>query len=149
MCVTRRPETPLDETFVRRLIRETVAAELGAGAWPPPMRDHLLGIQIGARRQSAGEVIQVDGLDAGWVVVTSMPHEIRLVEIMIAPEFRGRGVATTVIRRILSAAAGKPVRLHVNVTNEAAIRLYERLGFRRIGGDEVQHLMENANPRSG
>ncbi len=80
----------------------------------------------------------------GWIVVTTMPHEVRLVEIMVGAEFRGRGIGSAVIGEVLASAesAGRPVRLHVNVTNIAAIRLYERLGFRRIDGDEVQHLME-------
>jgi ribosomal protein S18 acetylase RimI-like enzyme len=49
-----------------------------------------------------------------------------------------------VLRQTLERAekAGKPARLHVNAANAGAIRLYERLGFRRIGGDEVNYLME-------
>jgi ribosomal protein S18 acetylase RimI-like enzyme len=143
MNVTRRPETPRDETFLRKLISDTIAGELGAGSWPEPMRGHLLGIQVSARRQShRGNVIEVDGQRAGWIVVTTMPDEVRLVEIMVAPEFRGKGIGTAAIREVLANAAGRPVRLSVNVTNRAAIRLYERLGFRWMEGDEVQHVLE-------
>jgi ribosomal protein S18 acetylase RimI-like enzyme len=136
------------------MIIDTVARELGAEAWPEPMRGHLLGIQFEGRRQSqrrnypdaVSEVIEADGSDSGWIVVMTMPHEIRLVEIMVAAEFRGKGIGSAVIGEVLAAAesAGKPVRLLVNVMNNGAIRLYERLGFRRIGGDEVQDLMERA-----
>ncbi len=154
MTVGLRPESPSDEDFIRRLILRTVAEELGADAWPEPMRGHLLGIQFEARRQShrtnfpdaASEVIEADGRDAGWIVVMTMPHEVRLVEIMVAEESRGQGIGSAAIGELLATAqsAGKPVRLHVNVTNGAAIRLYERLGFRRVGGNEVQDLMERS-----
>jgi len=154
MQIKRRPETQDDEAFLRRLVIDTVARELGADAWPEPMRTHLLGIQFEGRRQSqrtnypdaASEVIEVDGRDAGWIVVMTMAHEVRLVEIMVAAEFRGRGIGSAAIGEVLAAAqsAGKPVLLHVNVMNGGAIRLYERLGFRRIGGDQVQHLMERS-----
>jgi ribosomal protein S18 acetylase RimI-like enzyme len=152
MQIKRRREAEEDEAFLRRLVVDAVGRELGADAWPEPMRGHLLGIQFDARRQShwanypdaTSEVIEVEGRDAGWIVVMTMPHEVRLLEIMVGAEFRGRGIGSAAIGEVLAAAenAGKPVRLHVNVTNGGAIRLYERLGFRRIGGDEVQHLME-------
>jgi GNAT superfamily N-acetyltransferase len=152
MTVTLRPESPHDEPFLRSLIHATIAGELGASQWPEPMRSHLLGIQYTARRQlhrtnfpeAASYVVDADGADAGWAVVTTMPYQIQLVEIMILPELRGKGIGTAAIRQILAtaAAAGKPVRLNVNVTNHAAIELYQRLGFRRIEGDEVQHVME-------
>lgn len=152
--INRRRETPEDEAFLRELIVGTVAAELGAENWPEPMRGHLLRLQFDARRQShranypeaASEVIEADGRDAGWIVVMTMPDEVRLVEIMMAAEFRGQGIGSAVIGEVVAAAnsADKPVRLHVNVTNKGAIRLYERLGFRRVGGDEVQDLMEKA-----
>jgi ribosomal protein S18 acetylase RimI-like enzyme len=152
MTITLRPGTSQDETFFRRLILETIGIELGASAWPEPMRSHLLSIQYEGRRRSyrAGypetesSVIQVDGEDAGWVAVAALPNQVHLAEIMVLPELRGRGIGTAAIRGILATArdAGKPVRLNVNAMNLAAIRLYERLGFRRIDGDEVQHLME-------
>jgi ribosomal protein S18 acetylase RimI-like enzyme len=157
MIVTLRPELPGDEPFLRSLIHATIAAELGASQWPEPMRGHLLGIQYTTRRQvhranfpeAASYVVDADGADAGWALVTTLPHEIRLVEIMILQELRGKGIGTAAIRQILAiaTAADKPVRLNVNVTNHAAIRLYERLGFRRIEADEVQHVME-CRPKS-
>lgn len=144
--VSLRPESLEDEPFIRRLILETVAGELGAADWPEPMRSHLLGIQCTARRHSpaTGQVIQADGQDAGRVVVKTLPHEVRLVEIMVLPELQGKGIGTAVIREIQASAmdAAKPVRLRVNQTNHAAIRLYERLNFRIIGWDEVQYHME-------
>jgi ribosomal protein S18 acetylase RimI-like enzyme len=118
---------------------------------------HLLGVQYAARRQihranfpeAESYVVDVDGADAGWAVVTTMPHEIQLVELMILPELRGKGIGTAATRQVLAtaAAAAKPVRLNVNVTNHAAIAIYQRLGFRRIEGDEVQQVME-CSPRS-
>jgi ribosomal protein S18 acetylase RimI-like enzyme len=156
MTTTLRPEGLPDEAFLRRLILDTIAGELGASAWPEPMRTHLLDMQYLARRHSRGaglpetssQIIQADGADAGWLVTTDLPHEVRLVEIMVLPERRGQGVGTTAIRQLLAGAtaARKPVRLSVNVTNRAAIALYERLGFRRIDGDEVQHVMECCPP---
>jgi ribosomal protein S18 acetylase RimI-like enzyme len=153
VTVTLRPESPSDEDFIRRLILQTVAEELGASAWPEPMRTHLLGVQYTARRQShrtnqpeaASHVIQADGVDAGWAVVNTMPHEVRLAEIMVLPEMRGWGIGTAAIHEILSTAAGagKPVRLNVNVMNHGAIRLYERVGFRKIERNEVQYLMQH------
>ena len=49
--MTLRPECSQDESFVRNLILETIADELGASAWLEPMRSHLLGVQYGVRRQ--------------------------------------------------------------------------------------------------
>jgi ribosomal protein S18 acetylase RimI-like enzyme len=153
MTVSLRSESPEDDAFLRRLILESVAEELGAAAWPEPMRSHLLGVQCAGRRQSrrvdfpdaASYVIQADGENAGWLVVASMPEEMHIVDFMILPQMRGRGLGTAAIRKILSTAAdaGKPVRLSVNPMNRGAIRLYERLGFRKIGQDEVQHFMEH------
>jgi ribosomal protein S18 acetylase RimI-like enzyme len=152
MTVSLRPESPADEDFIRRLVVETVGAELGAGDWPEPMRSHLLGIQYAARREShrvnfpgaASQVIEADGAAAGWVVVATMLHEMRVVDIMVLAEMRGCGIGTAVLRGLLATAAapGKPIRLNVSVMNDTAIRLYERLGFRRIESDEAQHLME-------
>lgn len=150
MNLSLRPEQPADEPFLRRLIAATVAAELGAESWPEPMRTHLAGIQCDARRTAvrthfpdgASYVVLVDGGEAGWLFLARSAEEVRVAEIMLASEHRGRGVGSAVLRQVLQDAGDTPVRLWVNVMNHDAVRFYERLGFRRVGGDEVQHFLE-------
>jgi ribosomal protein S18 acetylase RimI-like enzyme len=154
LTVLRRPESPADEAFVRRLIMESASVDLGAASWPEPMRSHLLGIQNSSRRRSIrnnfpgaeSQVIVADGHSAGWLVVAHLAQEIRLVEILISAELRGKGIGSRVIREILATAdqQDKPVRLSVNASNRAAIRLYERLGFQIIEAGELQLSMERS-----
>jgi ribosomal protein S18 acetylase RimI-like enzyme len=152
LTVILRPEEPADEAFLRRLIMECASVELGAAAWPEPMRSHLLGIQHSSRRSSVrnnfpgaeSQVIVANGHSAGWLVVAPLSQETRLVEIVISAELRGKGIGSRVIREILSMAdqQDKPVRLSVNAANRAAIRLYERLGFQVFEAGELQLSME-------
>lgn len=60
----------------------------------------------------------------------------RLYSIASRPEARGRGVGAALVSAAESAARQRrvrAVRLEVRVDNVAAIRLYERLGYRRTG----------------
>ena len=158
MTVSNRPEAPEDEPVLRRLIMQTVTEQLMAWSWPEPMREHLLEIQYTARRRAAhvnfpgGEsrIILADAQNVGWVVVADLEDEVRLVEIMVLSEHRGKRIGSAIIDELLAAAAraGKPARLNVAVLNSRAIALYQRLGFTRIGGDEVQHVMERAVERA-
>ncbi|GEM_PF-739292 len=152
----RRSETPEDEAFLRRMIIATVTEELMAWNWPEPMRSQLLELQYRGRRQSdrhpgaSSEILLLDGAPAGWLVVAESGDEIRIVEIMVAAEVRGRGVASRAIRELFAQAdaSGKYVRLAVATGNSRALALYERLGFRKTGADEVQVFLERA-PGSG
>lgn len=152
MNVQLRAEIPQDEVFLQRLIAETVALELGADRWPEPMRSQLLSLQIRNRRMGPrtgfpqGEsLILVTAEEAvGWIFLANLDDTIHIVEIMVLPAHRSRGIGAGAVREVLGRAsvAGKTVTLTVNVLNAGAIRLYERLGFRRIDGNEVQHEME-------
>jgi ribosomal protein S18 acetylase RimI-like enzyme len=150
MSVQLRAEVPGDEEFLRRLITETIALELGADHWPEPMRTQLLAIQYQNRRmgprtgfpQGESHIIQSNGVPAGWIYFVTTKTELHIVEIMVARPHRGQGIGSEAITQVMARSQGHPVRLTVNVLNEGAIRLYERLGFRRVGGNEVQHEME-------
>jgi GNAT superfamily N-acetyltransferase len=154
MIIGFRPEAPDDEPFLRRLIQSTIEEELGASAWPEPMRTHLIGLQCSARNQAVrgrfpeGEsrIILADSAEAGWLYTAGLPEVVWLVEVMILPEHRGHGIGSAALRDVIDSAGARPLRLKVNVANTRAARLYERLGFRRAGGDEVQHLMERPVP---
>jgi ribosomal protein S18 acetylase RimI-like enzyme len=142
MQIARRPETAHDDAFVRRLILQTIADEWGASAWPEPMRAQLLEMQLNGRRQPGeSSILQASGVDCGWLLLRSLPDEVRIIEIMVLPEMRGRGIGAAAIRSVTGTAC-RPVRLKVNLTNTSAVRLYQRLGFCGTDSDGVQQCME-------
>jgi GNAT superfamily N-acetyltransferase len=67
----------------------------------------------------------------------------KIPPIALLPEYCNRGVGTTLLRGLQSeaAAAGKPLRIHVERFNPA-LRLYERLGFPPIADRGVYLFME-------
>ena len=87
---------------------------------------------------AACRVARLDGLLAGYhlLLLRRGSSVARLYSIAVAPGFRGRGVAVLLMRDAEAAARGRgarSLRLEARVDNAAAIRLYERLGYRLIG----------------
>jgi len=89
-----------------------------------------------------GEIICVDGKDAGFLWISEKETEIALVSIRLLPEFQNRGSGTKLIKDLLDEARGKnkPVRLQVLKANPAK-NLYEKLGFQVSGETETHFLM--------
>jgi len=71
------------------------------------------------------------------------PDEIRVIDIALLPEYRGRGIGGRIMEAILAEAQNteKAVRIHVE-HNNPAMRLYRRLGFTKIGDTGVYFFME-------
>ena len=70
----------------------------------------------------------------GYVVCSRYDQVWHLMNIAVAPEARGTGVAGMLIRRLLDEARGVlPFTLEVRVSNHGAIEMYERHGFRSAG----------------
>jgi ribosomal-protein-alanine N-acetyltransferase len=70
----------------------------------------------------------VAGFCAFWFVF----DEIHINNVAIRPQFRGSGIGTTLLHHILAEArrlGARRATLEVRASNEAARRLYERLGF--------------------
>jgi ribosomal protein S18 acetylase RimI-like enzyme len=151
MTVTTRPEKPgADEPFLRDLILQNLALELHADQWPEPVRDRLLDIQYHGRRNTApssypagqSRIILADGAPVGWVYTADLEDSVYVAEILILAGFRGMGIGSAVLRGVIETAGEKVVHLNVNALNAAAVRFYERIGFRRVRGDEVNQVME-------
>jgi ribosomal protein S18 acetylase RimI-like enzyme len=89
------------------------------------------------------QIIQIDGQDAGVVIIEKHDQEFYLALIEILPAFQGRGVGTAIIRKIIAEAhsAGLPVTLHVLKTNTPAKELYNRLGFSTVQEEESRYKM--------
>jgi ribosomal-protein-alanine N-acetyltransferase len=70
----------------------------------------------------------VVGFCAFWLVV----DEIHINNVAVLPELRGQGIGTALMRRVFDEAhtlGASRATLEVRASNDAARRLYERLGF--------------------
>jgi [ribosomal protein S18]-alanine N-acetyltransferase len=69
---------------------------------------------------------------AGYLIISRYVDAWHVMNVAVAPEFRRRGIAQTLLEQLFDLTAGDERRgytLEVRVSNDAAIRLYERLGF--------------------
>ena len=147
-----RPETKDDCEFLQRLYGSTRSDEMALTNWNDAETDAFLRLQFDAQhrhymehyRQSRFEIIEREGKPIGRLYVARRADDIRIIDIALLPEWRGKGLGGGLMRALLdeAAAAGKTVSIHVEAYNPA-LRLYERLGFRAIGEDDgIYRLME-------
>jgi ribosomal protein S18 acetylase RimI-like enzyme len=136
---------------------EGALAGIDSAAWTPASGFPSVRALAGGSFFSAGHppaahlVAEADGTVVGYVrvqPVTPLPenaHVHGIAGLAVAPAARGRGVASA----LLSAAAqharergARKLSLRVLSTNEAALRLYERLGFAREGTLREEFLID-------
>jgi ribosomal protein S18 acetylase RimI-like enzyme len=147
-----RLEEPDDEPFIRRLMIETLTDQLAAWSWPDEVRDLLLDAQYNIRRQGfraimadhPGVIVLVDGEPVAWYVAGEFEDEIRLVNLVVQNAYRGKGIGSAILRRLLVASdrSGKKLQLSVASNNQRASEFYARFGFRRTGDDGAHYTME-------
>ena len=117
---------------------------------PEPVRSQILAVQVRAFLQARSAVMEhgrcwiilVDGVSAGFIChEAEADNAVRLVDIALLPEFRGKGIGGSVLGWLAGEcdADGQILRLHVAPGNPA-IHLYERLGFA---------VTENCGPHLG
>ena len=105
-----------------------------------------------AAEEVGGEVAAEPGTGAssapiGRLYVDRWPDQIRLVDISLLPEHRGRGLGTALLGELLAEgeARGLPVTIHVEFNNPALF-LYRRLGFRHVDSNGIYYLMKWTPP---
>jgi ribosomal protein S18 acetylase RimI-like enzyme len=149
--ITLRPVAEGDESFLYQVYASTRQEELAPVPWTEAQKAAFLRMQFEAQRRHYREnypdaaflVILRGGRPAGRLYVDRRPEGIRIIDIALLPEHRGVGIGTALLAEILAEGdrEGKPVSLHVEHFNPA-LRLYERLGFRRIEDTGVYYLLE-------
>jgi ribosomal protein S18 acetylase RimI-like enzyme len=107
-------------------------------------------MQYEARRRSYASrasalpaIIMVDELPAGSVWLWSEDEFTVVADIAVLPQYQCKGIASVVLAGVISECRqnGNPVRLTVASDNEAAIRLYRRLGFQTEGESDLDLTM--------
>jgi ribosomal protein S18 acetylase RimI-like enzyme len=154
---TLRPVTDDDREFLLALYASTREQELAQVPWEEGAKDAFLRQQFNAqdhhyRTNYPGatlDVIEVDGERAGRLYVHRGPDEIRIMDIALAPRFRGRGIGTALLRELMDEAggSGRSLSIHVELQNPARA-LYDRLGFVPAGEHGVYVLMRWDQPKT-
>lgn len=153
-AVDLRPAEPSDEAFLIAVFAGTRADEMAVVPWTDSEKREFLEFQYKAQTHSyttrfpgsRHSIVLIDGEPAGRIWTAESEDEIRVLDIAILPKFRNRGAGTILLTRLQddACASGKAIRHSVEINNEAAIRLYERLGFMIVPDYEfaTHHLME-------
>ena len=81
-------------------------------------------------------VVTVDGRLAGYCGYWVVGDEGNITNVAIDPEFRGMGLGTRLVLNMMNHGGNMNLAgftLEVRVSNEPAIGLYEKLGFKNEG----------------
>jgi GNAT superfamily N-acetyltransferase len=149
--VSLRPIAPQDESFLLQVYASTRAEELALVPWTEAQREAFVKMQFDAQQQhyqshfpsAAHEVIERASQPIGRLYVLRTDEFIRILDITLLPEFRSAGLGTPLIKDLMdeAAAAAKPLRINVESFNPS-LRLFERLGFKKVQENGMHFLME-------
>ena len=145
MDVTRRPALDDDRAFARTVhhlgYRDVVERQFGS--WDERAQDEFF---AGDWSRGGFEIVECDGEPCGYLAVDVEARAVTVREIVLAPDYQGRGVGTNLIEEAVGAARarGVPVQLGALRENRAAA-LYRRLGFEEAGRDET-HVWFRLHP---
>lgn len=145
--LTTRPVLPQDSNFIYEVYASTRLDELSLVPWTAEQKDAFIHMQFELRERQyrAGypdaltEMIVCDDIPAGTMITLKTADEIRLVDIAILPQFRGKGIGSTILRGLQKE--NKKIVLHV-LKGNPAFHLYSRLGFVSVNKDSMYIQME-------
>lgn len=145
-----------DLPFLRALYASTRADEMAQTGWSAGHIEAFLNQQFEAQHKFYLEhfggadfdlILGEDGEPIGRLYLEERDDEFRIIDIALVAACRGKGIGGKLLQEILDRAfaAGKAVRIHVEQYNPA-MRLYVRLGFKKVEEQGVYHLMESLPP---
>jgi ribosomal protein S18 acetylase RimI-like enzyme len=148
--VALRPAGAKDQPFMLSVYASVREPELETAGMPSEQREAFVAQQFEAQsqayaayRDTSFEVVLVDGEPAGRLIVARWPEELRVVDIALLPEYRGRGVGGRLMRELIGEAEERGIKTSIHVERfNPAQHLYTRLGFRAVSEAGVYLLLE-------
>lgn len=145
---------PADRDLLLRIYASTREEELATTDWGEEQKKVFVEQQFSAQDSYYREYYvgaRFDLIRAGEEVAGRLyvdrdqgrfPGEIRLMEITVLPEHRGRGIGSRLLGELMEEARrdGRMLTIHVERFNRA-LSLYRRLGFRELEDKGVYLLL--------
>lgn len=157
MKISFRKVNEIDFPFLRKVYRSTREEELSRSGMSEGDKSRFIELQFNAQhahysqayKDAEFDLILLDDLPAGRLYIWRTESQIRIMDIALLTDFQGKGIGTNILRSIIqeSEKTDKKISLHVEYYNPA-VRLYERLGFKKVDDTGIYFYMErlpNAN----
>jgi ribosomal protein S18 acetylase RimI-like enzyme len=142
MDLTFRQSTEADFDFARKAHRQAYhdVVVRQFGSWDEALQEEFF---KSAWAKTKFEIILCDGVPAGYRDITTKEGKLHIVELVILPEYQGRGIGASIIKEVQDKAAREKtsVRLEALQMNRA-LNLYRRLGFKDYAKNETHSLLE-------
>lgn len=116
----RPPVTPEDREAVIG-----IEAESFTNPWTASTFDAMLNTPVSELFVARGEAGRILAFCACWVI----GDELHINTIAVQPPVRRQGIAYELLRRVLELTRANRATLEVRRSNEAALALYDKLGF--------------------
>ncbi|MEO0509777.1 MAG: GNAT family N-acetyltransferase [Verrucomicrobiota bacterium] len=146
-----RPRDDDDQPFLTHLFALTVSERLRLWHWDAGEAQKIVDQQFHAHsehyrqldEEKSDVIIELDDQSVGRMLWFHNRDEIRLADISLLPECRGRGIGTAAIETLksFSVQGKRPLRLHVEKFSNA-VRLYLRQGFYLLEDRETHLYLE-------
>lgn len=87
-------------------------------------------------------IIVLDGEDIGRLIINRLDELMHIIDLTIHSKFTGKGIGSDILMALKAEAQGGKVPIELSVkTNNPALRLYERQGFKFMSHEGVYQKM--------
>ena len=142
--------TQEDEEFLYRVYAST-REDITQFGWDELQQEKFLKLQFKAQHEhykvqfgnADFSIIIAGDKRVGRLYTNRNENEIRIIDIALLPDFRGKGKGAFLLKQVLAEAKQKGLKvcIHVQQSNPA-FHLYRRLGFQIVNENGVYFSME-------
>lgn len=149
--ITYRPISEKDSPLLFTIYCSAREEELATLDWTQQQKQAFLKMQFEMQhryyklhyKDARFELILKDNQVIGRLYTEYWQSQIRLIDIIILPNYRHQGIATQIIKRLQAEAraSSRVLSLHVE-KNNPALNLYSRLDFQQILDKDIHWFMQ-------
>lgn len=140
-----------DEPFLFALYMSSRQLEMHSWGWSEKEKLDFLRMQYDCRHRSyqmryplmESRIITYFSIPVGRIIIAKKEKAMVLLDITLLPEYQNQGIGTALLKEMQQNIKREEIlQLTVLKSNSAARKLYEKLGFRGNGEDELYLVME-------
>ncbi len=134
-----RPSVPEDENFLVAVYGSTRQQELAMVPWTDEQKEAFIRFQLQAQLthyqteypNAEYSIILFEAQPVGRLYLDRREAEIRIMDITLLPEHRGKGVSSPIIRHLMEEASASGKKLSINLDKLSQSQpIFEQFGFK-------------------